>query len=182
MPPGPEPDICTVTLVEDDSMLTIPNRTSGVRRSVIVAGSLPLAWWCLSLAGGALGIGNDAIGDVVSTWNITTAAGLVILIPAAFFSVNGGFELASPGRLRHARWYATVGLALAMAFYLLMVLNSIIAIVGDSALRDPDSWSPELSSVEQWAVAAPYAAFMIPTGATLAALWTERSRQAGSVT
>ncbi|WP_152530360.1 hypothetical protein [Rhodococcus sp. JG-3] len=163
-------------------MLTIPNRTSGVRRSVIVAGSLHLAWWCLSLAAGALGIGNDAIGDVVSTWNITTAAGLVILIPAAFFSVNGGFELASPGRLRHARWYATVGLALAMAFYLLMVLNSIIAIVGDSALRDPDSWSPELSSVEQWAVAAPYAAFMIPTGATLAALWTERSRQAGSVT
>ncbi|MDI9893480.1 hypothetical protein QM797_01975 [Rhodococcus sp. IEGM 1381] len=163
-------------------MPTLPNRTSGVRRWVIVAGTLPLAWWCISLTAGALGIGYDAIGDVVSTWNITTAAGLVILIPAAFFSVSGGFELASPDSPRHGRWYATVGLTLTMAFYLLMVLKSVVAIFGGSVLRDPDTWSPELSSLEQWAVAAPYAAFLIPTGATLAALWRGRSRQAGSVT
>lgn len=152
-------------------MLTTSNRTTGVRRWVVVVGTLPLTWWGLSLAAGALGIGYDAFGDVVSTWNIVTAAGLVILIPAALFSVSGSFELASPGRLRHGRWYATVGLTLTMAFNLLVVLNSIATNVSDSALRDPDSWSPELSSFEQWAVAAPYAAFLIPTGAAFSVLW-----------
>ncbi|MEK8069357.1 hypothetical protein [Rhodococcoides navarretei] len=163
-------------------MPTLPDHPSGVRRWVIFAGILPLAWWCLSLAAGALGIGYDAVGDVVSTWNITTAAGLVLLIPAAFFSISGGFELTSPDNLRHGRWYATVGLTLTMAFYLLMLLNSVVANFGDSVRRDPSSWSPELSSLEQWAVAAPYAVFLIPTVATLTALWRGRSKQAGSVT
>ncbi|CCQ14316.1 putative uncharacterized protein [Rhodococcus sp. AW25M09] len=152
-------------------MLTHPNRTRGIRRWVIVAGTLPLVWWCISLAAGALGIGYDAIGEVVTTWNITTAAGLVILIPAAFFYVSGSFELASPDSFRHGRWYATVGLTLTMVFYLLMILSSFVTIVSDSVRRDPNSWSPELSSLEQLTVAAPYAAFLIPTVAALAFLW-----------
>lgn len=96
---------------------------------------------------------------------------MVILIPAAFFYVSGSFELASPDGFRHGRWYATAGLTLTMVFYLLMILSSVVAIVSDSVRRDPNSWSPELSSLEQFTVATPYAVFLIPTVATLAFLW-----------
>ncbi|WP_415971963.1 hypothetical protein [Rhodococcus sp. 077-4] len=159
-------------------MTTRPNHTRSFRRGVIVTGTLPLLWWGISLAAGASGIGYDAIGDVVVTWNITTAVGLIVLLPAAVFSIAGSLELPSPQSSHRGRWYATVGLALTTAYCLLIVINSVLAVYGGPVRRDPNSWSPELSTPEQWAVGGPYALFLIPAGAVLTRLWSTRTSPA----
>lgn len=151
-------------------MTTMPKRTTALRHGVIVAGTLPLWWWGLSLALGATGVAYNTIGDVVVTWNITTAVGLIVLIPAALFSIAGSVGLPTVIGFRRSRWHVTVGLTLTAAYCLLVVLDLALAVIGDPARRDPNSWSPELTTLEQWAVAGPYALFLVAAGAALTRL------------
>lgn len=81
-------------------------RTLGV--TVVVL--LPLLWWCLTLVTGALGLWWETIGNVVVTWNIDTAVGLLLLIPAAMFAGTGVPYLRSQATFHRGRRYATAGL------------------------------------------------------------------------
>ncbi|WP_156520297.1 hypothetical protein [Rhodococcus sp. EPR-157] len=141
---------------------------------VTVVVLLPLLWWCLSLAAAALGLWWETIGNVVVTWNIDTAVGLILLIPAAMFAGNSVAHLQSPTTFRRGRRYATAGLSLTALFCLLELSNPILNTIDPPAPRDPTSWSPELTAGEEWVVAAPYAVFLIPVILTVLSLWRHR--------
>ncbi|WP_153275315.1 hypothetical protein [Rhodococcus sp. P1Y] len=132
---------------------------------------LPLLWWCLTLVVGALGLMWDDIGDLVVTWNIVTAVGLILLIPAALFAFNGVSELPHRSTFRRGRWYATAALSLTALFCVLAASTPVLNAIAPPTQRDPNSWSPVLTTGEEWVAAAPYAIFLLPVVFVLSKLW-----------
>lgn len=132
---------------------------------------LPLLWWCLTLAVGAFGLWWESIGDVVVTWNLAGSVGLILLIPAALFAFTGLSELNSPMNFCRGRWYATIGLSLTAFYCLLGAATPILDAIDPPAERDPNTWSPLLTTGEEWVVAVPYAVFLVPAIHTVVALW-----------
>jgi hypothetical protein len=153
-----------------DSTAPATRLTLGV--TVVVL--LPLLWWCLTLVTGALGLWWETIGNVVVTWNIDTAVGLIVLIPAAMFAGTGVPYLRSQATFLRGRRYATAGLSLTALFCLLVLSNPVLNTIDPPAPHDPTSWSPELTAGEEWIVAAPYIAFLIPVVLTVISLWHHR--------
>lgn len=132
---------------------------------------LPLLWWCLTLVVGALGLMWDDIGDLVVTWNIVTAVGLILLIPAGFFGFNGVSELQHRSTFHRGRWYATAALSLTALFCVLAASTPVLNAIAPPAQRDPNSWSPVLTTGEEWVAAASYAIFLLPVVFVLGKLW-----------
>lgn len=123
---------------------------------VAVVGLLPLLWWSLTLLAGALGVGYEVAGDVIVTWNLLGAVGLILVIPGGIITLIGSGKLKSSSTFRRGRALAAVGLALVMSFCLLAISVSIQEYLAPLARRDPNSWSPVLSSREQLLVVVPY--------------------------
>lgn len=130
----------------------------------------PVLWWCSTLTVGALGIWWQSIGDVVVTWNIDIAIGLILLIPAAIFVFNGVSDASLPTTFRRGRCYVTAGLALTSLFCVL----GIVGALDKPEYRDPNSWSPELSGEERWIVAVPYSVFLVSACLTIRWVWRHR--------
>lgn len=156
---------------EDGLMSDSSGLTSSRARGVTIVVLLPLLWWCVTLTAGALGVWRERIGDVVATWNIDTAVGLILLIPAAYFALSGQSQLRSSDTFRRGRRHATAGLSLTVAFCLLHVSNPVLDAALGPVRQDPTSWSPVLTTGEQWVVAVPSAMMLIPAALALITLW-----------
>lgn len=77
---------------EDDFMTEVDEDTLRRRKRTSVyvtgVGLLPLVWWLLTLVGGALGVWWATAGDVIVTWNLLGAVGLVLAFPAGCSPVS----------------------------------------------------------------------------------------------
>lgn len=144
------------------------------RRGAIV-GLLPLLWWSLTLLAGALGIWYEVAGDVIVTWNLLGAVGLVLVVPGGIISVIGSGKLGSSSTFRRGRTLFSLGLALVMSFCLLAIGGSIQEYLASPEQRDPNSWSPVLNRVEQLFVVVPYTIMLAAMASFLVGLWRRNS-------
>ncbi|NMM92466.1 hypothetical protein B2J88_50955 [Rhodococcus sp. SRB_17] len=142
-----------------------------------VVGLLPLLWWSLTLLAGALGVWYEVAGDVIVTWNLLGAVGLMLVVPGGIISLIGSGKLGSSSTFRRGRTLAAVGLALVMSFCLLAISGSIQEYLAPPARRDPNSWSPVLSSGEQLLVVVPYAIMLAVMVSVVVGLWRRSSLQ-----
>lgn len=168
LPPGPSKAATSWITI---ACMTTSASPATRRPLILTVVLLPLLWWCLTLIVGALGLMWDDIGDLVVTWNIVTAVGLILLIPAAFFAFNGVSELQHRSTFRRGRWYATAALSLTALFCVLAASTPVLNAIAPPAQRDPNSWSPVLTTGEEWVAAASYAIFLLPVVFVLGKLW-----------
>ncbi|NIL74802.1 hypothetical protein RhoFasB10_00893 [Rhodococcus sp. B10] len=142
-------------------------------RGLSVTGLLPLLWFCATLAAGALGFWWDTVGGVVVEWNQLGLLSAIIWLPGSFLVLKGSYLWYLPDVWPRARRYLTAGLGSVALCCALLVGIMLWNVVDPPEFRDPNSWSPVLTTVEQLIVAVPYAVMLILLVNVMVALWRQ---------
>ncbi len=156
-------------MMEDASIEEVTRRHRFVS---ILAGLLPLMFWCGTLILGALGIGSGRLGILLTTWNLNGGFGLAVFVPSVMLVFAGQRPADGlPHQKVTGQWLTNMGLLLICVFTLVLTCNYIADAISDTGLRDSSSWSPQLEPRESGAVAVPYAVMALCSLSAIIVPW-----------
>lgn len=111
------------------------------------------------------------LGDVLGTWILVGAFGLVVSVPAMVVSLFGAAALKQ--QFRFGRWLASIGSAAVMLIVAALTYG-IVAEAAEPERRDPNSWGPALSPLSASLVLVPYLAIAVVNVYVVVRLWKRR--------
>ena len=128
-----------------------------MRRRARMVACAPLAWLAVTLISAfALAPWWNDVGDVVVTWNVVGAFGLILTLPGAVVVLVASTALDT----RAGRWFTTVGFAVLLAFGAWMMLVTVDEFNSAPRRYDEPSMIPELTTAEQLVFTTPYVLYI----------------------